>query len=323
MVVSRRTRAAHRRYTFALAVTVAVVAASCGGTTSGTVTPVQPSATTFDFTGTVSGDPSGAPIAGARVAISDGPNAGRSATTNASGAFSLTGLARSGFTAMFSAQGFVDGSRPVTLDRNVQLDVRLVAVPVVRTWTVSGTVIDDAANRPISGATVAVLDGVNQGRSATTNGAGSYAITGLREGGFTMRATASGFQNGDRSLSLTSNQTVDFRLRAPSTGGGGDGGLGSGARVVFETQNACPCTRGGNTIALRLNNNTVGSMSCSSGSRTVDVAPGRYTVKGCDPSGSCWNSEDVSLGNGDEGRYTMSCASGLSTSGPAVTKILR
>ncbi|MEQ1759495.1 MAG: carboxypeptidase-like regulatory domain-containing protein [Vicinamibacterales bacterium] len=100
----------------------------CGGASPQTPTtpsPVQPS--TFNLTGTIIGDFSGVPLAAARVAIADGPNSGRATNSNTSGAFSLTGLARSGFTVEVSATGFVTTSRGITLDKDVQLDVRLAS----------------------------------------------------------------------------------------------------------------------------------------------------------------------------------------------------
>jgi hypothetical protein len=63
--------------------------------TAPTTTP--PTQTTFTLSGTVR-PTTGAAISGATVRISDGVNAGRSATDEWHGAYSITGLQTSGFT---------------------------------------------------------------------------------------------------------------------------------------------------------------------------------------------------------------------------------
>jgi hypothetical protein len=250
----------------------------------------------------VTGDPNGAAIAGARVALLDGPQAGRSATADSAGAFAIASLTQAGFNVRFSASGYTDEVRGISLDRDVRLDVRLRAI---RMWALSGTVLDDSNGRAVSGATVQILDGVSQGRSATTSGSGTFSISGIAEGGFNIRASASGFQNNDRAIDLRSNVSTELRLRpvqsAPAPG--------SGARVIFESRSACGCTMGGSTISLRLNGNVLGTMSCSAAPRTFDVAPGRYRINACDPSGDCWQTEDRTLAAGDEYRYVMTCNS--------------
>ncbi len=64
-------------------------------------------------------------ISGGRVTINDGPNAGRSATTDASGAYSLTALTLGGFTARGSATGYAQLDRSVTLTQNTQANFAL------------------------------------------------------------------------------------------------------------------------------------------------------------------------------------------------------
>ena len=55
------------------------------------------------------------PVAGATVAITDGPNAGKSTTTDGSGNYSLTGLQQANVTATASADGFVSQSQKVSV----------------------------------------------------------------------------------------------------------------------------------------------------------------------------------------------------------------
>jgi len=65
---------------------------------------------------------------------------------------------------------------------------------------------------PVTGATVAIGDGSNSGKSAITDGSGNYSFTGLERGGFTATISADGFMVQSQTISLTSNQTQPFRL---------------------------------------------------------------------------------------------------------------
>lgn len=141
-----------------------------------------------------------------------------------------------------------------------------------------------------------------------------------------MRVSASGYQHVERSLALTSSQTLDFRLRRTSGGSGSSGsgsGTGSGARVRYESRNACPCTQGGSTITLRLNGNAVGTLSCNNATRTVSVSPGRHTVSANDPAGLYWDSETFDIAQDAEVTYVMSCVQGRTIDGGPSVKARR
>jgi hypothetical protein len=62
------------------------------------------------------------------------------------------------------------------------------------------------------GAKVEFIDGANAGKSATTSGDGRYQITGVAQGGFTMRVTANGYREQSLGVTVTSNLSRDFRL---------------------------------------------------------------------------------------------------------------
>lgn len=117
-----------------IAVCIGMIAASCGSNSSPTTptpTPTPaPTATTFTLSGHVTSSANGAAISGARVAVADGPNAGRSTTTDGSGAYSLTSLTQSGFTVGFSATNFNSVSKPANLITNLTLDAQLDPTPL-------------------------------------------------------------------------------------------------------------------------------------------------------------------------------------------------
>lgn len=93
-----------------------LLAVSCGGTYGPGATTPAPTPT-YDLSGRVTETPEtgSLAIAGATIVVADGPNAGRSVTTDTSGNYRMTGLQPSGFTVTASAPGYVPASRGVTL----------------------------------------------------------------------------------------------------------------------------------------------------------------------------------------------------------------
>jgi len=83
--------------------------------------------------------------------------------------------------------------------------------PTTSTYTLSGTV-SSSSGGVVSGATVQIQDGTNAGKSATTSSAGSYSITGLTAGGFTVRVSATGYSPVTRGVTVTGNSTENFTL---------------------------------------------------------------------------------------------------------------
>lgn len=80
--------------------------------------------------------------------------------------------------------------------------------------TLAGVVTDESTGRPIASARVAVVDGPSSGRSATSDGNGYYSLGNIDQTSFTARATASGYFNSDKGLTLTRDTRLDFQLRA-------------------------------------------------------------------------------------------------------------
>ena len=161
-----------------------ISAAACGGGNSTTTSPspTQTPTTTFSLTGTVTGGnvftaTTPTAISGATVSVIDGPNAGKSTTTDASGKYTFTGLQQSGFTVNVSAVGYVSQSRPVTLTSIQTLNFALTQPPA--TIVLTGRVTDSATSAPISGAIVSI----NGRYRATTDSVGNYSVTGLLDAG--------------------------------------------------------------------------------------------------------------------------------------------
>lgn len=106
--------------------------------------PPSPSAQTMTLSGTVSetAPTESTHIAGARVMVYDSPDLGRSAITDANGAFQITGLMPGTLALSIQAAGFVEGKQAVTLTQDqvvaVQLDPVFQIVTTARSDSISG-----------------------------------------------------------------------------------------------------------------------------------------------------------------------------------------
>jgi hypothetical protein len=145
---------------------------------------------------------------------------------------------------------------------------------VAAAFTLSG-VVNDGTTGPsgrIAGATVAVTDGANEGKSATTDANGQYVMTGLAAGDMTMTASAADYSSVDKSVTLSGNLTLDFSL----------------------TRHAAPPPDPGNPAPPSNPGNPPSPPPSSGGGRTsfgngqyrvnADIQPGRYftnPIYGC------------------------------------------
>jgi len=82
------------------------------------------------------------------------------------------------------------------------------------TFTLSGLVTETppTTSTVLAGVRVTIIDGPNQGKTATTGADGRYAITGVVNGGYTVTAVLAGFTTVALPVGITGNTTLDFRL---------------------------------------------------------------------------------------------------------------
>lgn len=88
--------------------------------------------------------------------------------------------------------------------------------PSPTTFTLNGKVTETAptASTPIAGARVSIGDGPNAGRSTTTDASGNYTFASLERSGFTVTASANGYEPRSQGVDLTTNRTLNFELRS-------------------------------------------------------------------------------------------------------------
>jgi PKD repeat protein len=75
-----------------------------------------------------------------------------------------------------------------------------------------GGLVIGTDGKVLSGATVLILDGTNQGRSTTTNSFGRYMFTGLTPANANLAARASGYFESRSGLYIDGTASLDFAL---------------------------------------------------------------------------------------------------------------
>jgi len=85
--------------------------------------------------------------------------------------------------------------------------------PPPQTFSIAGTITDQATGQPLANARVEGINGANLGRSATTDPSGNYTLTGLVPETFRLRASANNFDPGEQNVTIPNNPRADFGLK--------------------------------------------------------------------------------------------------------------
>jgi hypothetical protein len=144
----------------------------------------------------------GAPIPGATVRLD-----GFAATTDAAGAYSISGVPPGSYQVEASAPGFIAQTQPVVIQATVgsQLSFALRPLPGALTGVVRSLV----TGAPLPGATVRL-----NGFTAITDAAGAYSIADIPPGSYQVEASAPGFiaQTQPVTIQSTTTSRLDFSL---------------------------------------------------------------------------------------------------------------
>jgi len=105
-------------------VAVALLVAACGSNNSTSPTPT-PTPQRYTLTGTITDKSTAAPLSAATIAVTDGPNAGRSATTDSGGRYTFADLQSSRFTIRVTRDGYAETTDNVMLNANIMVNVAL------------------------------------------------------------------------------------------------------------------------------------------------------------------------------------------------------
>lgn len=123
------------RYVLVLMIGAMLAACSGGGTATSPTPAPPPVATTFSLSGRVTDSATATAIAGATVSIADSINAGKTATTDASGNYSFTGLQQAGFTVNAVAAAYRLSAQSATLTTNLTLNFSLAQQSFAGNWS--------------------------------------------------------------------------------------------------------------------------------------------------------------------------------------------
>ena len=84
----------------------------------------------------------------------------------------------------------------------------------IATFTLSGIVTETppTTSTALANVRVTIIDGANQGKTATTGADGRYQITGVVNGGYTVTAQLAGYTAVALPVGINGNTTLDFRL---------------------------------------------------------------------------------------------------------------
>lgn len=197
------------------------ITASLGGyqSVSGTVTlptntigvfsPVMfPAAQpTTGIQGTVTDAATSLPLAGVSITV-NGAATG-SATTDAQGAFVISGLVTGNYTVTASLAGYQSVSGTVALASNTVAIFSPALTPAAEPTTgIRGTILDGKTGQPLDGVSINVTGAAVA--SATTDAQGSFAISGLPAGDFTITASLTGYQSVAGTVTLPANAVATF-----------------------------------------------------------------------------------------------------------------
>ena len=82
------------------------------------------------------------------------------------------------------------------------------------TFTLSGRVTDADTGAPLTGAAVNILDGKDAARAAVTDAGGSFRLTGLTAGGFTVRVRDDGYDSFFQGITFVADMSIEVRMKA-------------------------------------------------------------------------------------------------------------
>lgn len=134
--------------------------------------PVPPTPDRVRVVGRVVDDGTDEPVAGAQLAITEGPNAGRSTTTRADGSYEFPDLGPGPLVLSITKDGYNPGTTSQTVARDTEIVLRLVPVGPPPAPPLQGSLIDVFSGEPL--AAVAVT--VSGGGEATSSADGTFAV---------------------------------------------------------------------------------------------------------------------------------------------------
>jgi hypothetical protein len=165
----------------------------------------------------------GSGLSGVSVSVTAGPSVGQNVTSDADGDYCLIDLPAGPYTVQFSKTGFTTLTRTgIDVASGAQTTLNVSLEENTSTGTLRGTV-RDSSDTPISGVQVQLLRGDTVVALTNTGSTGTYLITGVPVGRYSVRFTHENFQTLTiTNVAIQADQTtvLDVRLGGAGEAGG-------------------------------------------------------------------------------------------------------
>ena len=161
-------------------------------------------ATTATLTGKITNASSGSGLSGATVSV-----AGKTATSNSSGVYSVTGVATGTYTMTVTLKGWTNGTASINAVGGTTVTTN---IPLATTGIVTGTV-KKASGSLDSGVTVTLTGGViPTTTTVTTNSSGVYKTGWIPVGAYTVTISQSGHTTKSATTSVSTGKTTTLNF---------------------------------------------------------------------------------------------------------------
>ncbi len=221
------------------------------------------------ITGTVTDADTTLPISGANITVTQNSIIVATTTTNGLGIYNVTGIVPGSCVVIAEATNYQTGvlGGIVTSNETITVDFALEIDP----GTLSGTVTSDSSSLPIEGATVEIHLGASTLFSTLTIADGTYSISGIAPGSYTVHAHADTYQTAIAGAIITAGATTttDFALI-----------LAGGTLIGTVTSASTGAVIVGALIDARLDDLSIDSaLTDSSGQYLIEnLPPDAYTI---------------------------------------------
>lgn len=165
-----------------------------------------PAPTTGNLQGQVVDNATNAPLSGVTVALAGA--ASQTATTDATGHFSLSGLAPGSYSASYSRTGYNGGTASYSITAGQMLDVGMIRLAQLPTKGIIHGQVTSSAQVALPGVTVSLSGAATM--TAISDADGRYEFIVASPGAFTIAAILSGYQTANASGTIAAGQTVVF-----------------------------------------------------------------------------------------------------------------
>src|SRR5581483_9754005 len=166
------------------------------------------------ISGTVTG-PAG-PVAGATVIVAGADGSGSSATTDATGAYTIDGLSAQAYTVSANADGLF--ATPVT-GVNVAAGATAggVKLSLGQAGSITGTVTDAGTGQPVAGIALTLQDGAAS-YASESDANGQFTVTELPPGTYTVATTDDAHINATVTVTVVAGQAATAALQVAAPG---------------------------------------------------------------------------------------------------------